>query len=77
MFLIGLAEVCCWSWLGGIVLLDDLRLGCHSLVLGVGADITSYYFLLTRVADGDAWFSGCVESAYSILSGFLVRRRMS
>ena len=40
-FLIGLAEVCCWSWLGGIVLLDDLRLGCHSLVLGVGADITS------------------------------------
>ena len=30
--------------LEAFVLLDDLHLGCHSLVLGVGADITSYYF---------------------------------
>ena len=52
-----------------MVLLDDLRLGSHSLVLGVGADITSYYFLLTGVADGDAWFSGCVQSAYSTFFG--------
>ena len=55
-FVIGVVEVCNWSLLGGIVLLDDLHLSCHSLVLGVGADITSYYFLLTGVADGTRGF---------------------
>ena len=40
------------------VLLDDLRLSCHFLALGVGADITSYYFLLTGSQMGTRGLQG-------------------
>ena len=45
-------------------------LGVAPWCLGIGADITSRYFLLTRVTGGDALFSGCVKSEHSTLSGF-------
>ena len=62
--------------LEAFVLLDDLRLGCHSMVLGVGADITSYCFLITRVADRDAWFFRMRRVCVLNSLWFLIRKRM-
>ena len=75
-FLIGLAEACYWSWLGGIVLLDDLSLGCHSLVLGGWC---RYHFLTLPPYEGcrrgRVVFRMCRVGVLDSLR-FLIRKRM-